>query len=61
MSKFKVGDKVIRTKSIYGGMKVGDTATIISITKNGSIELDKYNKGGGHAPYNLELVPEWDE
>ena len=53
-AKFKVGDRVRRTKDKHMSMEVGDTATVKHVDWCGGIELSEF--GGTHAAYNLELV-----
>lgn len=61
MEKWKVGDRVRRTKDFHDNMKPGDIATISHV--NGScISLKEYNSSGkiSHSQANLELIIEQD-
>ncbi len=53
MSKFKVGDKVRRTKDEFYGMTPGDIGTVKEDT-TGSLTLDEF--GGRHSNNCFELV-----
>lgn len=58
MSKFKVGDVVMRVKPPFNGfptnMKVGDVAVVTNLTHS-EIYLDKF-PSLGHDPEALDLV-----
>lgn len=45
MSKFKVGDKVIRTQGDFLGMFRGDADTVTHIRYDGSLNLEYYGEG----------------
>lgn len=56
--KFKVGQKIRRIHNQYSGMKKGDTARIIRITKYGLLVLKGYGDEYDckHDPDNFELT-----
>lgn len=56
MSKFNVGDIVVRTHSYHAGMQVGDKATVAEVVCN-SVMLAEYPTSV-HDANNLELVPD---
>jgi len=56
MSKFAVGDKVRRTKTLFGdykGMNVDDVDIVVSLEGEHSVTLEKF--GSGHSPDMLIL------
>jgi hypothetical protein len=56
MSKFNVGDVVVRTHSYHAGMRVGDKATVAEVVCN-TVKLVEYPQSR-HDVANLEVVPD---
>lgn len=57
MNKFKVGDRVERTKDYYAGMKPGDQGTIARISSSGgSLVIAEYDSHGLHSEWCFKLV-----
>ncbi len=50
---FPVGSIVVRTEGSHGGMRVGDTATVVEVRRNGLV-LATY--GGGHSKGAMRVV-----
>jgi len=57
MSKFKVGDRVVRIESFHMGMGVGDIGTVKRVYDD-SVLLEEYGTGG-HSQKNLKLNNQW--
>ena len=57
MSKFNVGDIVVRTHSYHAGMQVGDEATVAEVVFRNTVKLVEYPQSA-HDTDNLELVPD---
>lgn len=53
MSKFKVGDKVVRVSGYYLDMKPGDVDTVVAVD-NADVNLERY--GNYHSASSLELL-----
>ena len=53
--KFKVGDKVIRIKDKWQGMKKGDVGTVSRITAAGDIYIKEFHSTGSHYAANFKL------
>ena len=43
MTKFKVGDRVKRIESDYNGMEIGNESIVISVNREGDIELKDFD------------------
>lgn len=57
MSKFNVGDIVVRTHSYHAGMQVGDEATVAEVVFRKTVKLVEYPQSA-HDVDNRELVPD---
>lgn len=56
MTKFKVGDRVVRTESKHGGMSVGDVGEVTGVNSYGEVMLKEFIYW--HNMDNLELYEE---
>lgn len=57
MSKFKVGDKVIRVQGDFRFVRKGDVCLVTGLRPNGDLEIDD-DVSGSHSPENYELYVE---
>ena len=57
MSKFEVGDKIIRTKGSFGFLRKGDICLVTGLKPNGDLEVDD-DVNCSYAPDGFEMYVE---